>query len=110
MNQPSHTQEVADSISGKIARGNFRFSLHADKERQRDRITIAEVEEALENPELVEDYPNDPRGHSCLVLGWTASDSPIHAVLGELWGDEPLVIVTIYRPDAQQWIDWRTRR
>jgi hypothetical protein len=57
---------------------------------------------------LVENYPNDPRGHSHLVLGFTARGSPLHAVCAVCEGT--LVIVTIYRPDPQLWQGYRVRR
>lgn len=40
-------------------------------------ITLQDMEEALvsEEAEIIEDYPNDPRGHSCLILGFTKEGS-----------------------------------
>lgn len=32
-------------------------------------ITTEELEEALKTCEIIEDYPDDPRGASCLILG-----------------------------------------
>jgi len=52
------------------------FSVHAHRQMDMRGITIEEVFEALEGPELVEDYPDDPRGHSCLLLGRTKSGRP----------------------------------
>jgi uncharacterized protein DUF4258 len=51
----------------QIRSGAYEFNGHAEDERQVDRFTISEVEEALLNGEILEDYPNDPRGPSCLV-------------------------------------------
>lgn len=103
-------QEIAAAVAAKVARGHYKLSAHAEQECQQDRITAGEIEEALERPELLEDYPDDKRGPSGLVLGWTKADSPIHAVVGKLLGDEKLVIITVYRPDPARWIDWRKRR
>lgn len=49
------------------------MTTHAERERETDRITRQELEEALlfEDCDLLEDYPNDPRGHSRLILGFT---------------------------------------
>ena len=58
---------------------------------------------------LLEDYPIDPRGHSCLILGFTKASLPIHIVCGYLF-EEEFLIITLYRPDPEQWIDWRTRK
>jgi Domain of unknown function (DUF4258) len=62
---------------------NYEFSGHAEDERQAERISIADVEAALLNGELLEDYPNDPRGPSCLVLGYGIPGYPIHVVCGQ---------------------------
>ena len=56
-------------IKHQVRSGNYEFSGHADDERQAEKIPIADVEGALINGEILEDYPNDPRGPSCLVLG-----------------------------------------
>ena len=56
------------------------FSIHAHRQMDVRGITIEEVFEALEAPELVEDYPDDPRGHSCLLLGRTKSGRPLHII------------------------------
>ena len=70
-------------IRQQIRSENYEFSGHAEDERQNDRIQIAEVEQALLSGEVLEDYPNDPRGPSCLVLGHGNQDYPIHVVCGQ---------------------------
>lgn len=99
-----------DRIRSLVRRGRYRLSIHAERERDADRITIAELEEALVSGdlELVEDYPDDPRGHSHLVLGLTNADQPIHVVCAEHEGS--LVIITVYRPDPGLWQNHRVRR
>jgi hypothetical protein len=57
-------------IKQQIRSGNDEVSGHAEDERQAERISIADVEAALLSAEMLEDYPNDPRGPSCLVLGY----------------------------------------
>lgn len=77
---------------------------HAEQERGPDRITIEEIEEALlsHRAEVIEGYPEDVRGRSCLVLGFTKGASPVHVVCG--LGAEELIIITVHRPDPKQWI------
>ena len=65
-------------------------------ERQNDNLTIAEVREALLNGMVLEEYEDDVRGESCLVVGFTNSGKLLHIVCGELEGD--LVIITVYVP------------
>ncbi len=92
-----------------VREARYRLTLHAENERDRDRIPVREIEEALSSSraEIIEDYPADPRGPSLLVLGFTEAGMPIHAVCALA---EDLVIITLYRPKPRRWIDWRRRR
>lgn len=58
--------------------------------------------------EILEDYPHDPRGPSCLILGWIDPTLPLHIVVGYSGGRPD--IITVYRPDPRLWIDFRRRR
>ncbi len=88
----------------------YRLTEHAEHERESDSILIQEIEEAFSSPalELVEDYPGDQRGHSALLLGFTKSGLPLHAVIG-LSSPAIVVLITVYRPDEKLWKDWRVR-
>ncbi len=59
-------------------------------------ISTAELEEALANrSELVEDYPDDKYGPSCLVLGGTRGGHPLHVQCS--YPSRPLIkVVTVY--------------
>jgi hypothetical protein len=97
-------------VRALVRRRRYRLSLHAERERDADRIEMAELEAALSSDalELLEDYPEDPRGHSHLVLGFTRTDQPIHSVCAVHEG--VLVIVTVYRPDPKLWQHYRVRK
>jgi hypothetical protein len=75
------------------------------------RLLDGKYEEAIlsEVCELIEDYPTDPRGPSCLILGCTQAGLPIHLVCGHLQ-EEAFLVITIYRPDPAQWTDWKIRK
>ena len=32
-------------------------------------ISVEEIRQVINNGSIIEDYPEDPRGHSCLMLG-----------------------------------------
>jgi len=49
-------------IRDQVQAEECEFSDHAERERQADRISIADVERALLNANILEDYPDDPRG------------------------------------------------
>lgn len=86
------------------------FLPHAVRQMSRpDRmISTVDVRKVLEEGEIIEDYPEDARSHSCLMLGRGADERPIHVVCAP--GDEYLAIITAYIPDAAQWSeDYRTR-
>ena len=59
--------------------------------------------------EVIEDYPEDPRGHSCLLLGFSFEDRAIHVVCAPKL--EYLAIITAYLPSPDEWDeDFRVRR
>lgn len=95
-------------LKEKIADSQYEISLHAEKERYAEDISILDLENALINGELIEDYPNDPRGSSCLILGYS-SDRAIHIVCG-FTSTGWLRIITVYLPKLPKWLDARTRR
>jgi hypothetical protein len=83
---------------------------HAIRQMSRpDRmITTAEVRSAIENGEVIEDYPDNSRGHSCLVLGKGKNKRPVHIVCSPR--DEFLAIITAYIPDPAEWSkDYKVR-
>ena len=72
-------------------------------------ITTQEVRAAVFGGLVIEEYPEDVRGHSCLILGWGEEGRPLHVVCAPK--AEYLAIITAYLPSALQWEpDWRTRR
>lgn len=61
-----------------------------------DDLMISDVEEAILSGRILENYPEDKRGESCLVVGFSDSGVPIHIVCGEK--DDKVVIITVYIP------------
>jgi hypothetical protein len=76
---------------------------HAVRQMSRpDRmISTAEVRNVVERGGLVEDYPEDVRGHSCLILGYGTGGTPIHVVCSPK--DDYLAIITTYIPNLEEW-------
>jgi hypothetical protein len=52
---------------------------------------------------VIEDYPDDTRGHSCLMLGYGDGQRPIHIVCSPK--DDYLALITAYLPDLDDWSD-----
>jgi hypothetical protein len=72
-------------------------------------ITPEEVREVLFHGEVIEDYPEDVRGHSCLLLGFGLDGRPIHVVCAPKV--DYLAIITVYLPDHRKWdADYKRRR
>ncbi|MBI4551633.1 MAG: DUF4258 domain-containing protein [Candidatus Latescibacteria bacterium] len=94
-------------IQQSTASGFYEISLHADEERLDEGLTVDDLEEVVKSVELLEDYPDDPRGHSCLVLGYI-DRRPVHVVCG-LTKQDKLILITVYRPTMPKWKDERTR-
>jgi len=97
-------------IRSKIQRRQYEFSRHAvDQTLLRD-ITVKELEEAIANrSEIIEDYPDDKYGPSCLILGFTKVGRPLHVQCS--YPSRPSIkIITVYQPDPDQWTDLRVRR
>jgi len=85
------------------------FLPHAVRQMcQPDRmISTADIRSVIKEGEIIEDYPDDVRGHSCLILGF-ALGRPLHVVCSPK--DDYLAIITAYLPSDQEWEDNYTKR
>lgn len=101
-----------DEIRQLIRAGQYEFSIHAQQERLEDDLDVTDIESAIIEGEILEEYPNDPRGSSCLVAGH-AGTRPVHSVIGwarKRTGDEKVLrVVTVYIPQPPKWTDPWTR-
>ena len=87
------------------------FSLHALHQMYRpDRmISTKEIRMVIQEGEIIEGYPENAKGPSCLMLGKGVDDRPIHIVCSPK--DEYLAIITAYLPSEQEWSeDFRVRK
>ena len=96
-------------IREKVAADRFEFSKHAVDQSIIRRIGVLELREAIFNGEIIEDYPDDKYGPSCLIYGETTAGRAIHVQCS--YPSRPLVkIITLYEPDPAWWIDFKVRR
>lgn len=105
-------QTLEKKIEYLVTEGRFEFSMHAEKERRADQIAFNELKRALMACEIIEDYPEDTRGASFLVLGFSGN-RPIHAVCTFRQDPEDLFLITVYDPSRhpQKWEEnYRRRR
>jgi Domain of unknown function (DUF4258) len=101
---------VVEGIRRKIANEQFEFSKHALDQSIVRQIRVHEISEAIATSQLIEDYPNDKYGPSCLLSGVTQAGRPIHVQCS--YPSRSLVkIITVYEPDLTKWAnDFTTRR
>ncbi len=91
----------------QIRRGTYRWRQHAIQRSIEREIAEGEAVEAILNGEIIEEYPEDKYGPSCLILGKTTTGRPLHVQCSlppTVW------VITLYEPDPEEWIDSQTRR
>ena len=97
------------SIREKFARGQVEYSLHAVRQLVARNITVVEVMQAVLAGDIIEDYPADKYGPSCLVLGRALNRRPLHVQCTH--PSRPLVkVITAYEPEPTEWDETMKRR
>ena len=88
------------------------WSRHAITELVNDRLGRQQVERALQQCQVIEDYPELHRPlPDCLALAELDEREPIHVVVAIDAVRERILLVTVYRPSEKEWEhDWRTRK
>ncbi|MGQ3684260.1 MAG: DUF4258 domain-containing protein [Candidatus Loosdrechtia sp.] len=99
-------EKVIEAIRAK----KIRITDHADEEAQADKLKYEEVYFSVLNGEIIEDYPEDKPYPSCLIYGQTFAGEPVHSVWAYNQETEWAVLITVYRPDPQRWIDYKVRK
>ena len=101
---------LLDEIREKMRRRQYEFSKHAVDQTILRNISVSEIEEAIENRStVIEDYPNDKYGPSCLILGFAKAERPLHVQCS--YPNRSLVkIITVYEPNSDVWIDFKIRK
>lgn len=87
-----------------------RITDHADEEATADRLTFDEICFSVLHGEIIEAYPTDKPYPSYLIYGQTATGDPVHSVWAYNEQNRWTVLITVYRPDPDRWINWRLRK
>ncbi len=90
-----------DNIKAKTKDGKYFMSQHAVVESAKDMVDDEDIVAAILSGELIEDYPDDKRGHSCLICGKMRDGRYLHVVAG--MAEENAVIITTYLPSSDKW-------
>ena len=101
--------EPIAEIRAKFAGEEFEFSRHATDQALLREITVQEIREAIRVGEIIEDYPEDKYGPSCLILGYSEANRPLHIQCSHP-SRQIIKVITVYEPNAADWIDHRVRR
>ena len=104
----STSASLLSEIQERIRLRDYRLTLHAAERSIQRHISVSEIEEALlaTGAELIENYRDDPRGPSCLVLGFTERAVPLHV---QCTYPPEVAIVTAYQPEIEEWTNWRIK-
>jgi len=85
----------------------FRYTKHGVEQRINRNISSEEIRQVISNGEIIEDYPSDKYGPSCLIYGKTEKGRALHIQVGF----HPIIsVVTTYEPNPEEWIDNKIRR
>lgn len=85
------------------------YRQHAIKRMFECGITEIDINEALANGKVIEDYPTDYPLPSCLWLGYIGN-RPIHIVFADNHQTGERIIITAYEPNSNQWSSDFTQR
>ena len=96
-----------EHIRKRIQKSQYRLTVHAAVRSKERGITTSDMEAAILNGEIIEEYPDDKPFPSCLIYGFTLSGLPLHVVCSLAPVSD---IITLYLPDEKKWIDYRVRR
>lgn len=103
-------QRVAEENRSNLEGTKILWSRHAVAELAVEGWNRRQVESALLNSDVIEDYPALHRPlPDCLILAWVTSTTPIHVVVAIDEELDRILVVTVYQPSEEEWEDdWRT--
>jgi hypothetical protein len=92
---------MIDLIHERVLKGEYRFSIHALERCAERNISPEEVMHAINTGTVIEDYPKDKYGRSCLIRGFTKEGEIRHVQCSV----DPVWIITAYDPsiNPEEW-------
>jgi len=89
----------------EVAAKRIVFTEHALEEMNLEGEIISpdEIKEVIFTGLIVEDYPSDKRGHSCLMFYHTYKGRPLHIVCAPR--PDYLGVITAYVPTLDKWLE-----
>jgi hypothetical protein len=97
-----------EKIRDSIKSGDYIISIHASKRLRNRQLTIADLEHAILNGEIIERDPEAKPYPKCIFLGEDAiKGEALHVVCSLTPGTQ---IVTVYFPEEDMWSKDRVRK
>jgi hypothetical protein len=97
-----------DALIQHFQNKNYLLTAHASQRGVERGISSSEIEESVISGELIEDYPDDKYGPSCLILGTTSQKRVLHVQVSY---PPNVKVITLYEPSPDEWeSDWKTRK
>ncbi len=100
--------ELADIIEA-IQASRVKITDHAYEEANADRLKFDEIYFSALHGVVIEEYQDDSPYPSALIFGRTFGGDAVHSV----WANEKkrwAVLITVYRPDPNLWIECKVRK
>jgi len=99
---------MIESITHKVRQGRYHLTIHAFERCAERGISPDEIKEVILSDEIIETYPEDKYGPSCLIYGITRGERILHVQCSI----DPVWIITTYDPtlNPNEWEDNFKRR
>ena len=89
---------------------HIKFTEHSRLAVRDENLTTFNVVESLKDFEIIEEYLGARPFPSCLLLCWLKGKKPLHVVCALPEHVDMLIIVTIYIPSKEEWLNYRRRK
>lgn len=99
-----------DDIIAAIQAQQVLVTSHARKRLTQKQVTFDEICSSVIQGSIIEDYPDDTPCPSALICGELPTGSYLHTVWAYDESRNLAILITVYPPDPNRWIDWRQRR
>lgn len=113
MNDIVLEKDVLEKIKSCFLQDKVYYTKHAKEEMKVEkfgRIYDNEVMESILNGEVIKSYFDDKPYPSFLIFGKTNTERPIHIVCSYLKEEDVTIVITVYEPDKEKWINYKERR
>ena len=85
------------------------YRLHAIQRMFERNVSTYELEKIIKKGKVLEKYVNDSPFPQRLISGYV-NTRPLHIVISDNINDKKFIVVTVYEPDPQKWINNDERR